>query len=80
MPVRPVRTIGKKGGVTVTVKQLAQRLGVDSKALDFSFSFICSSCPKTGGPYRETNLCSGTCVPLVKVAVREGRDGAEKGA
>jgi hypothetical protein len=33
----------------MTAKQLAERLGVDPKCLDFEFGDSCKDCKKTGG-------------------------------
>jgi hypothetical protein len=48
----------------MTVKQLAQRLGVDVKQLDFELADVCKNCRKMGGNMEPCNL---VCVMSVKV-------------
>ena len=52
----------------MTVKQLAQRLGVDIKELKFEFAKECAACKRTGG----NNPPCKECTIVVQVTLREG--------
>jgi hypothetical protein len=51
----------------MTVKQLAQRIGVDVKQLDFCLDSPCKDCKKLGG----NNKPCDDCIVVVVVSVKE---------
>ena len=52
----------------MTVKQLAQRLGVDIKQLDFELDSHCKYCRKVGG---NMEPCDTDCVVIALVEIKE---------
>jgi hypothetical protein len=51
----------------MTVKQLAQRMGVDVKQLDFYLDSPCKDCRKLGG----NNKPCDDCIVVAAVSVKE---------
>jgi hypothetical protein len=52
----------------MTVKQLAQRMGVDVKELDFELADTCKKCRKMGG---KVEPCNRVCIVSVKLSETE---------
>jgi hypothetical protein len=52
----------------MTAKQLAQRMGVDIKQLDFELDSVCKYCRKTGGTEEP---CDKNCVVIALATIKE---------
>jgi len=52
----------------VSLKQLAERMGVEIKDLEFEFSGKCKECKKIGGT---RPFCDEECVVVASVQVKE---------
>jgi hypothetical protein len=54
----------------MTQKQIAERLGVDVKRLDYEFMFACNGCRAVGGTVKPMAECKTPCRPIVRVVVK----------
>ena len=55
----------------MTIKQLAARIGVDPKRLDFELSVKCGKCKKMGGNELPCTDADKVCEITVVVAIQE---------
>ena len=55
----------------MTQKQIAERLGVEVKQLDYEFHFTCADCARIGGIGKPCAVC----IPVVKINIKEAAKG-----